>query len=325
MLGHSDISPCQKRASLLKNTTHEKVLTSLQMLMDVCEGFLKNPEDTREGLLKIPFSPFLCGLNAGLLDAVETRNEARAKDLIQVLQGAESFASLPPHLTYALPPFPQGLEEEFLKACTLELPDDTWVKAPDSSLIPLNQRLIDRALAVLSQIDPEMADEHRILIQHYVLLDANNLVAGSSFEFLGLIFIGAIEDPHGVLEMLYYLVHEQTHQYLYHLTAQDPFVLNDNTDRHSAPLRADARPMEGIFHATVVLARCLRVFAKLKGKEALTGIPESQLQTYCQEYGSSFTKGARTVLAYGQLTPLGDAIIRSSLDMVSPCFPEYLP
>ncbi len=53
----------------------------------------------------------------------------------------------------------------------------------------------------------------------------------------------------------HFLVHEVTHALLFGLSSDDPLVLNSPDESYPAPLRTDPRPMDGIYHATIVCAR----------------------------------------------------------------------
>ena len=83
----------------------------------------------------------------------------------------------------------------------------------------------------------------------------------------------------------------------------DPLVLNTNEERYPAPIRRDLRPMYGIFHATFVLARMLRVFTRLcKSGQELRYRDRTQLVRL------QFEKGLGVVKEHGKLTARGEAI-----------------
>jgi HEXXH motif-containing protein len=57
------------------------------------------------------------------------------------------------------------------------------------------------------------------------------------------------------------LTHEAAHSLLLGYTLGAPLVESDPAERFSSPLREDLRPMDGIVHATYVLARMHYIIA----------------------------------------------------------------
>jgi len=86
----------------------------------------------------------------------------------------------------------------------------------------------------------------------------------------------------------------------------DPLVLNADTERYSAPIRPDPRPLFGIFHATFVLARMYRVLSRWAvdgGPPAVADAAEDALRR--------FRFGLRTLSEHGKLTDRGDQVVES--------------
>ena len=52
-----------------------------------------------------------------------------------------------------------------------------------------------------------------------------------------------------------FLVHEITHGLLFGLSFDEPLVQNAPEESYRSPLRSDPRPMDGVFHATLVCGR----------------------------------------------------------------------
>ena len=53
------------------------------------------------------------------------------------------------------------------------------------------------------------------------------------------------------------LIHEHAHTVLFAHSPNEGVVSNHPDERYVSPLRSDARPMEGIFHQSFVLARMI--------------------------------------------------------------------
>jgi HEXXH motif-containing protein len=77
---------------------------------------------------------------------------------------------------------------------------------------------------------------------------------GSSFYLWGAVVLNSarLETPAQMAETY---AHEAGHAYLLGSTLGAPLVENDPAERYVSPLRADLRPMDGIVHASFVLAR----------------------------------------------------------------------
>lgn len=107
-----------------------------------------------------------------------------------------------------------------------------------------------------------------------------------------------------------HIIHETSHLHLHTLFAIDPIVLNRPNERYTAPIRPDPRPMYGIFHATFVLSRMVRLFMLL-----------SEGASFFEEYFHLFLKrflnGYQTVTQFGKLTPLGEKIVESYADLIA--------
>ena len=72
---------------------------------------------------------------------------------------------------------------------------------------------------------------------------------------------GLFDLPYGVPHQR--IAHEATHNLLFGLCADGPLADNDDGERHASPLRPDARPIDGVLHATCVSARVHRMLSRL--------------------------------------------------------------
>ena len=109
----------------------------------------------------------------------------------------------------------------------------------------------------------------------------------------------------GRIECADYLVHEVTHGLLFALSASAPLVLNHLEERYPSPLRQDPRPMDGIYHATLVCGRLL-VFYKRALESTLLADEERDLVLAKRPtVEASFRDGLKTVQEFGKLSDLG--------------------
>lgn len=204
---------------------------------------------------------------------------------------------------------------------------DEFRNAYDTSFDPKRPRFlsysagcVEKALRSLSEVDPELSNE----ISHYVteifLLGTLQLHAGSSFRCFGTVFLKELHpNQHWVL-YLEHLVHEAAHLHLYCLWKDDPIVLNESSGLYASPLRRDARPLSGIFHAMFVLSRIIRVFARLERSNRYDKLSPHVDNSENNASNSAsplekFGDAHKTLMKNARLTPLGSALMESSWTM----------
>lgn len=90
------------------------------------------------------------------------------------------------------------------------------------------------------------------------------------------------------------------------MMAHDPMILNDMKELYQAPIRLDPRPMFGIFHATFVLSRIVRVFRRICRRhdsphflKTLRGVERQ------------YARGYETVMQHARPTIIGQQVIQS--------------
>lgn len=165
------------------------------------------------------------------------------------------------------------------------------------------------ALETIAECDPGLADE---LGEYVAILRpfAGAVVRGvTSMRAFGLVYLRE-PDPHEredeVLYFVDHITHEVSHLHLHALMNLDPLILNSDAERFPAPIRRDPRPLYGIYHATFVLSRIVRVLRnwnRMRGG-ALNDAVDQAIARYQQGY--------RTVLKHGSLTPAGRDVLAST-------------
>jgi hypothetical protein len=118
---------------------------------------------------------------------------------------------------------------------------------------------IDIAMSYLAKAAPEILGELQIVIRDIVLAkpDGSNLMnysGATSFGLWGAITVNA-ETQREWIQLYRQLVHELGHNLLFAIARDEPLVKADPSVRRPSPIRADPRPLDGIFHAAFVSAR----------------------------------------------------------------------
>lgn len=120
-------------------------------------------------------------------------------------------------------------------------------------------RLIGVAMDHLGAACPALHEEVHIIVRDIVLSrpDGTNRInygGASSFALWGALTINT-ETHHEWTQFYRQIVHEAAHNLLFAIARDGPLIENDPAERRGSPLRADPRPMDGIFHAAFVSAR----------------------------------------------------------------------
>ena len=115
------------------------------------------------------------------------------------------------------------------------------------------------AMEHLALAAPEMHGEVEVLIRDIVLSKPDgtqrlNYSGASSFALWGALTINA-ETQREWLQAYRQIVHETAHNLLFAIARNGELVTVDAAERAQSPIRADPRPLDGVFHAAFVSAR----------------------------------------------------------------------
>ncbi len=94
------------------------------------------------------------------------------------------------------------------------------------------------------------------------------------------------------------LAHETAHALLFGLPLGADLTTNDPGERYALPLRLDPRPIEGIVHATYVLARMIYALDQISGSVRLgadeRALVEQKIEPSLQSYAADCRRSTRT-------------------------------
>lgn len=184
----------------------------------------------------------------------------------------------------------------------LALPDNKFQIVAES---------VRSALALIASLDSGLGDE-LLSYAAQVKLFGGTVVRGmTSVRTFGCIYIRLPDgDPSPEETVLYFvdhLVHEVSHLHLHTLMNIDQLVTNPDNQRFAAPIRRDRRPLYGIYHATFVLSRIVRVLGRLR-KARNSAMVSRAFADAVERYH----KGYDTVAKHGTLTPIGRKLFEST-------------
>ncbi|TKI06066.1 aKG-HExxH-type peptide beta-hydroxylase [Martelella alba] len=142
----------------------------------------------------------------------------------------------------------------------------------DLQLAAVETEKIYQALDVIQDYAPAAYDEihtylHAVHLTRETEDGSRFMRSGTNFYMWGMMFV-YVHNEHTVPYYIDILAHECGHTALNILNAFDELVLNDPSETYEAPLRADNRPMIGLFHAFFVLSRICSVFKQISRADA---------------------------------------------------------
>ncbi len=162
-------------------------------------------------------------------------------------------------------------------------------------------RRLAEALDLVGAADPALDGELRGLVRQVVFAksggEAPDFGGTTTFYLWGANVINASNHPDAVT-LAEGIVHEAAHALLLGASLGEPLVRNSGSERYASPLRPDERPMDGIVHATFVVAR-LHYFATRPAMAEL--FPAAKVA----EYMHQFRIGDAIVAEHATLTPVG--------------------
>jgi HEXXH motif-containing protein len=171
---------------------------------------------------------------------------------------------------------------------------------------------ISETLALLDSVDPPLAGEIHSLVRQVVVAESSDEEFGaSSFQVWGALFL-RLKDNWGRVEIAGALAHESAHALLFGFGMGKPLVRNPPNARYSSPLRADPRPMDGVVHASYVIARMHYTATCLLGSGALTNEEERVALEARTLNERRFTDGWGVICRHAELTPEGEAALASA-------------
>ena len=188
---------------------------------------------------------------------------------------------------------------------------------PDPQLLSETLDRTEQAFRLLDRGFPGMAAEIRQLLREIVIAagpedpKAPSFDGASSYMMWGAILLNA-RGQKNVLDTAQALAHESGHNLLFGFCASGSLVENEDEELFSSPLRADPRPMDGVFHATYVVARMHQTLSRLLEAGV---VPESEMEAALADlkaHRRNFDAGDQVIRESGKLTALGAEVIETA-------------
>lgn len=312
--------PSARRALFLDQRMRRDLAGSLRYVFNQADGQLAIPEE--------PFQDFLCRLESRPVsplafsfycDAVLAIEEDDVGEASRLLGELIQLPAHPggPVVAALADPGQDAMARRIVRFIDTDPAIEFEVFAPSRDAAEKCRGLINAAFELMDAGDPEQAAEIRALLREIVLAagteepKALTFDGASSFMLWGAIIINANRRD-GELAMAQMLTHESSHNLLFGLSADGPLVENSDEELYSSPLRMDARPMDGIYHATFVTARMHRVVQRLLDSGVLSVALQEKARRELADNRRLFDQGIKVVREHGKLTLPGEAMIRGA-------------
>ncbi|NJP65759.1 aKG-HExxH-type peptide beta-hydroxylase [Streptomyces spiramenti] len=204
------------------------------------------------------------------------------------------------------------------------VPPDSPGGAQDCAVTPWQDahlRVLTDAAGLLRAAWPEMLDELTRTVRQVVLLRGTAIEGFTDFTVHGALFLhrdrlapGADAPPgaDGGLGLAEALVHEGTHVRCNAALASTPFWERaaDRVAPVPTPLRADPRPLGGLFHQMVVLSRSATFLGRLLDSGSRPGIDPGPLRERHRHHRDAAARAAATLHAHrSSLTDTGRGLL----------------
>lgn len=288
------------------------------VLRNVGDDLTVGADDARDLIARIRSShqsPHLFGAYYDLVFALESDDLESARGF-----AAELLARSPLVGTHIsrIDERSRAEEERYRRLFLSEL----HVELPDPELMADCRRRFDEAFALLDAGFPEMAEEIRALLREIVVAagpedpKALTFDGASCYMLWGAILLNA-RGQKNVLDTAQALAHESGHNLLFGFSADGPLVENADDELFSSPLRKDPRPMDGVFHATYVVARMHQTLRRLLDSGVLNSEQTIAAESDLAAHKQNFAIGDAVVREGGRLTEAGRDVIEAAREYMA--------
>lgn len=246
------------------------------------------------------------------------RAEQIIKEISQITDQPSEFAIIPYQKKILGEDY-----ERFPKFLFSEFSHDNPMATPDDDLFLQHKVSLEKALTIIAGIEPSIMAEVQGMVSKIVIATGNHssphvrpFAGVSSAMVFGALFMNA-EHYRTTFSQVEFIVHEITHTMLFAVSAEKPLVLNPLSENYPSPLRKDARPMDGIYHATLVCGRIAWFMGQwLSSNKYQNEFDRVQIKNLSQQSHENFLKGVAVINEYGMLSELGEALLLQAESML---------
>jgi HEXXH motif-containing protein len=313
--------PDPDRTEVLDREVRCHLAASLAAIGRALEADLAVPRERLErtvaAVRAAPVPSQVFALYTDIVHAIQADDPSAVQDLLEALAGPALPA--PPEArigTLSDTFLGAGMAERYMRILADDPATPLGLTAASTEEMDYGVALVTAAQDLLRRAAPALADEIDVLARQIVLVSKapGRLIfqGASTFYLWGCVFLNPAMFPTRI-QMAEALTHETAHLLLFGMTGGNPLVENPDSERYASPLRPDPRPIEGIAHATYVLARMMLCLDLLAEYDDLDAAERKAVADARAENERLHRDGVRTTLAHARFTETGRAIFESSL------------
>ena len=310
----------------LDQMMREQLSQSLEYIFDTVKNRLAIDLKQSDQALKIirtnKVSPKVFARYYDLVFAINAENLILAQQLIDELL---NILNKPAHFEI-IPYTNEALGDDFERFPRLVFTSystTTPVGSPDQSSYRDHKEKLKQAIEIIREVDADIYREIETLLLQVIIsvhneqfTSAKPYAGASSFMTWGAIFIN-VRLYSSINQMVEFFVHELTHCVLLGHSCVEPLILNPVSENFESPLRTDPRPMDGIYHATLVSARIALFMKKWEAYGAKDDAHANWLKQMHTSYLQKFFDGAAVIKENGQLSAKGSLLLEEAESSLS--------
>jgi HEXXH motif-containing protein len=302
---------------------HARLQESLRHIFQQCSGHLAVDQRRADALVlriasgeRLP--PALFGHYFFLVDRIENGSLEQVQAALDTLLCHAEGALAPALRIRPLnrQSFSAAEETELRRQFVSEsLRDEQIAHLPEHCEQATRARL-QRALAILQQHAPATYAEIESTICEIVPVHGNvisgmSFGGGSSLERWGTMLVNA-KIPSTDLGLSETITHECAHNALFAMAPVNFHVENDAEALYRSPLRVDRRPMNGIYHASFVLARMCYAMREVMMSPSASVALREEAEQLAQASAKLFADGYEVLKQHARYTTEGRAIMQGA-------------
>jgi hypothetical protein len=204
--------------------------------------------------------------------------------------------------------------ERFTRLVFSEFASINPMAAPSAAEFEAARGNLEEALTLIAEVDGRIHREIQGLLSRIFVavgskaVGARTFAGATSFMVWGASFMNAghYDTPAKAAELL---VHEVTHALLSGMSCTEPLVNNSPEHGYSSPLRDEPRPMDGIYHATIVCGRLSDFYRNWAGSAAFDCPGAIRCQEAAETFAMRFRDGRSVIDAHGDLSAQGKQLL----------------
>ncbi len=322
-------APDKQSGQRLRASLNRSFASSFEHIFEACRPHVDLPDSLMSSLVprlrnNSRESPYLYSLHFRLIDAIQEDRLAEVATLLQAIAETGSVTSnlVVTDLRPDVFPWDVNTVSGYFSAEEAAI---YRYCAPGEADLPDRRAQVMMALELLRVTAPGLHSEFGELITTIIFAQreksqgddrSEGFGGASALRAFGGILLNVEIEP-TVVDCAASLAHEHAHNVLFALSPMEGVVENSEDERFSSPLRHDARPLEGIFHATFVLARMVYVMDMMRASGLLSDEDDKIAAVIQTECTPLFFDGLKTVHDHARCTPQGTLAMAAAEDYMT--------